>query len=106
VTPVAIVTLHSWYAGSAVVCADKVNVAVDVPVFALVLVNVVVPHPLVAGVDNDPPNLNCGRTSVILSEPASSCTFNTNANTIAEGAPCTAFAMTNELCSNAGMVSL
>jgi hypothetical protein len=66
VTPDAIVTVHSRYAFSVAVCAESVKVAVAVPVFELLVVNVVVPHPLAAA-DNEPPNLNVGSNRAIVS---------------------------------------
>jgi hypothetical protein len=49
VTPVAIVTEHSWYAFSTAVPAASVSVAVAWPVLAAVAVKTVLPHPLSAG---------------------------------------------------------
>jgi hypothetical protein len=60
------VTVHSWYALSVAVLASSVSVAVAAPVFALVAVNVVVPHPLALGVASVP-NWNVGSRSAMVS---------------------------------------
>jgi hypothetical protein len=54
VTPDAIVTEHSSYAFSTAVPAASVSVAAAVPVFELLAVNTVVPHPSRMGVPSEP----------------------------------------------------
>jgi hypothetical protein len=66
VTPVATVTVHSVPAGSVAVAAVNVNVAVAAPVLAAATAKVVLPHPLVVGVERDE-KANVGRTIAILS---------------------------------------
>jgi hypothetical protein len=63
VTPELIVTAHVSPAGRAVVAIVNRSVAVDVPEFALVKANVVVPHPLlVVGVLSEE-NVKSGSTT-------------------------------------------
>ena len=99
-----IVTIHSWYALSVAACADNVSVAVAVPVLALLLVNVVVSHPLIVAVANDPANLNVGSSSVIVSGVlVSSGEFSAKMYEIDDAPSLTAFAITSLLSWNPGV---
>ena len=95
--------MHSWYAFSVAVCADNVSVAVAVPVLALLLVNVVVPHPLIVAVANDA-SLNVGSSNAILSGVVvSSGEFSAKMYEIDDGPSLTAFAITSLLSWNPGV---
>jgi hypothetical protein len=73
-------------------------VAVAVPVLVLLVVNVVVPHPLAVGVLNDPPNLNVGRSSAMVSGvDVSSGELSANMYEIDDGPSVTALAITSLL---------
>jgi hypothetical protein len=70
-------------------------VAVAVPVLVLLVVNVVVPHPLPAAL-NDPPNLNVGRSSAIVSGvDVSSGEFSAKMYEIDDGPSLTALPITS-----------
>jgi hypothetical protein len=78
-------------------------VAVAVPVLVLLVVNVVVPHPLPAAL-NDPPNLNVGRSSAIVSGvDVSSGELRAKMYEIDDGPSLTALPITSLLCWNPGV---
>jgi hypothetical protein len=104
VTPVAIVTEHSWYAFSTAVPAASVSVAVVCPVLAAVAVNTVLLHPLSAG-DPSVPNWKSGSTSAMLSTglPVSRGAFRAKLNVIDDSAAVTGLAITSWLYWNAAV---
>ena len=77
VTPVAMVTVHAWYALSMAVLAVSVSVAAAVPVPVLLAVKAVLPHPLMLGAANVP-NWKSGSTKSMKSTgvPVSRGVFN------------------------------
>jgi len=98
--PVATDTRHSTPAFSSALAAFNVNVALDAPVFAAVAVKVVVPHPLVTGVDNElMPNE--GSTNATLSFTFKGA-FNTNRYETEEAAHVTGRAIVRMLVVTAG----
>jgi hypothetical protein len=104
VTPVAIVTEHSWYAFSTAVPAARVSVAVASPVLAAVAANTVLPHPLSAG-DPSVPNWNDGSTNAMLSTglPVPSGALSAKLNVIDDRASVTGLAITSWLYWNAAV---
>ena len=73
------------------------------PVLVLLVVNVVVPHPLPAAL-NDPPNLNVGRSSAIVSGvDVSSGEVSAKMYEIDDGDSVIACAITSLLCWNPGV---
>jgi hypothetical protein len=101
VTPAPTVTAHCEYALRVATPAVSVSVAVAVPEFVLVAVNVVVPHPLML-IDAGVPTLNVGTTSAMLSA-ASSGAFSANMNVTEDSCCATALAITSELNCIAGV---
>jgi hypothetical protein len=76
-------------------------VAVAVPVLVLLVVNVVVPHPLAAAL-NDPPNLNVGsRSAMVSGVDVSRGTFSARVYVMDDGPCMTGFDIFNTLCINA-----
>ena len=103
VTPVAIVSEHTVYAGMMAVPADSVSVAVDVPELALATVNVVVPHPL-SSTDASVPNWNVGSNSAMVSGvPVSRGEFRANVYVMEDGACVTGLGITSLLIWNPGV---
>jgi hypothetical protein len=105
VTPVAIVTAHSWYAFSVAVPAVSVSVASVCPVLAPAAVNTVLPHPLSSGDASDPANWNDGSTSAMLSAGLAvpRGAFRAKLNVIDDSAAVTGLAITSLLCWNAAV---
>jgi len=100
VTPVAIVTLHSWYAGRIAVVADSVSFAPAAPEFALATVKAVLPQPLRDGVATVP-NTNVGNTnSMVSGVEISRGEFSAKMKVIDDLAAVTGLAMTSLLCWN------
>ena len=100
VTPVATVTMHSVFASSVAVAAVSVIAAVAVAEFATVDVNVVVPHPLVVGVDVVA-SVNVGSVSTMVSL-AFTGAFDTNRNDNEDAANVTGFAIVSTLVLSTG----
>jgi hypothetical protein len=109
VTPVAIVTEHSWYALSTAVPAVSVSVASVCPELAVPAVNTVLPHPLSSGTElgesSELANWNDGSTRAILSSglvvPRGA--FRAKLNVIDDGAAVTGLAITSLLYWNAAV---
>jgi hypothetical protein len=96
VTPVATLTAHLVYDANAAVAAVRVSVAACKPESEPATVNVVLPHPDVVGVDNEP-NVNCGNTINILSDGAI-CAFRENSIVTEEAASVTGFISVSVAC--------
>jgi hypothetical protein len=110
VTPVAIVTEHSWYAFSVAVAAVSVSVAVVCPELAVPAVNSVAPQPLLSsgtelGASSVLANWNDGSTSAMLSAGAAvpRGAFRAKLNVIDDSAAVTGLAITSLLCWNAAV---
>jgi hypothetical protein len=101
VIPLATVTAHSTYAFILDVAAVNVKAAVADPEFAEAIVNVVVPHPLVDGVESVV-NVKDGSTIASVS-PVSSSTLRANAWDTTVLATVTGFEMDNEVWTRAGV---
>jgi hypothetical protein len=100
VTPVAIIITQFTSAAMAAFPATITSDAVAVPELVAVAVNVVVPHPLVAGVARLE-NVKVGRTNVMVS-PDTNNAFNEKAKDNDVAAAVTGFAIVNVDAINAG----
>ena len=97
--------LHSFIASNVAVLADNVSVAVTVPVSVLLAVNVVLPHPRMVGVANEPEKWKSGSNSIILSgvAPASRGVLRANTKVSCDGAPVKGVKQSRRLCWNTGV---